>query len=1763
MTKSSLEQSRSLFGFLKDLLRLRNKPVKTIATYQTATGHWVHHLDETPATKNGIAFWGSIGLRAMGALSGDITSLVQLGITTFNETKGSILRLPKITPPEPPQPSAALGPWIDGDLEYVYESPKLMEHISLADQEDENEISELSLEEHPSISKEFKAWLANWESWAAKSKDDLEIRKLYNALFEARDQIRDQSQDWEFVLGIGRLRLGIGTDKEIDRHIFTSPCLIDLDPTTGTLFVRVDDSASFIIEDDWIQGFKKPEIDDLEAVREVLNKVEDLTDESIKKELIKLAHKFRPDIVTDIDPVDFKKRDSLVLAPSLILRKRGKQDLIKLLESLEVSFAEADSLPAPLQSLLEAGYGEKSSSSDWSGDGAVVSIDDAAYLPLSLNLKQLKALERADTRNATIIQGPPGTGKTRTIAVMVSHFLAKGQRVLVAAQTPQALREVRSQLPDEIRDLAVASLGGGKADNDDLQKAVNALVAAHENRSELSDGFDKFEKEQLKEIGSLHAERASKIRAIIDIRAQETTNIEIEGLKGSPAHLALVHLDQRASFSWLSEISDSEAKAPNFDSADAEYIGGELKRIWQSPIQVTSITKLPEKSNIWPEDKFAKAQRLRALEGKSDPDLQIIPEYATQLVALLEPAIELRNAIEASRTTWSKEAIESITDFSDQSFISRVSNALKTLEGLEAALEGMGLVTEIECGETSLEWLPILDSLIDRVSSKGALKTSVTGAVKKPLIANSLMKNALPILNQVKLLGKSPNAAIDFERMKALVKFDHLVRNFVVDLGIDSTSTPRSRYDQVIWLTDQKKSLLKVVELDSCCNSIKEFLHKKLSRTNRHLTESLHLDGLYESALAINAVDELKSYDRELNSHIAKIRNGILGLDLPYVEDYLAALTGDDFEEFSKGRSVLETFVTQKELVQELLVKVKSLAGNDHKFVSTITEWIDNRPSGSDELSRLQRVRDLVEGFKWKRLGEALGGKELEDYSVLFRAVTRCDDQIEKLVRELSRRRSWKKALDRIDATTVVNMNRYALESKKLGAGTGITAARRKRDIRNYLTSCIPAIPAWIMPIDRVAQFFPAELEMFDVVIVDEASQARLDSIFLLALSKRVVIVGDHKQVSPDGGMLPVSEIEGIVNRHLADDPRKANWSNPDLSLFDECKVAFGNMVTLTEHRRCVPEIIGFSNQIAYIPENIRLIPVRQTGSEALPPVKTIFVDDGFVRGSSGQQVNQPEAERLAQEVSRMVKDPAYRGLTIGVVTLQGSKQQELIRNRLIDIISPAEMEARQIRVGMPPDFQGSERNVILLSMVMAPNARFTSQTKELMVQRYNVAASRAKDQLVLVHSLRASDLKNPSDLRRQLIDYCQNIEKGLQNPVEGAVGLVPNDERVEPFDSLFEQRVHNRIVERGYKVIPQFKPEIDGHDYRIDLVVVGPYGKYAIECDGDFWHGGPEAFAKDLVRQEILQRCGWKFFRIPESRFYGDPAYLDELWPQLEKFVASRKNQEAVKLSNDMTNVDEDVHLSSPDHLEIVDDLEFVDDLEEINDFSQSIPESVHHFEPESIEFVSAGDSGPKEVYVDGLRVREFPKPLSKEFSWLQSYQSWDREDLSSLTKLSSGSTNKKILDDLQEIVRIEGPILGSYLMRRHYKATGGSSLSSNSEYAYIKQLRSLLNRGEVVVEEQLAGETMASATFRIKEQPPVITRVRGARDLYDMPPREIAMIIRGVMKSKPSLGKSSNREALFRQVLLLLDFTKLTKKADEHLTRIWATYSKEISAK
>ena len=89
-----------------------------------------------------------------------------------------------------------------------------------------------------------------------------------------------------------------------------------------------------------------------------------------------------------------------------------------------------------------------------------------------------------------------------------------------------------------------------------------------------------------------------------------------------------------------------------------------------------------------------------------------------------------------------------------------------------------------------------------------------------------------------------------------------------------------------------------------------------------------------------------------------------------------------------------------------------------------------------------------------------------------------------------------------------------------MGRGTGRSARTEqlRRDARQYMDQCRDAIPVWIMPRYLVAEMIvdPAS-GRYDLVIVDEASQLGVESLFLFYISKKMVVVGDDQQISPYG----------------------------------------------------------------------------------------------------------------------------------------------------------------------------------------------------------------------------------------------------------------------------------------------------------------------------------------------------------------------------------------------------------------------------------------------------------------------------------------------------------------------------------------------------------------------------------------------------------------------------------------------------------------------
>ncbi|MGO4813789.1 AAA domain-containing protein [Cupriavidus sp. 2MCAB6] len=223
-------------------------------------------------------------------------------------------------------------------------------------------------------------------------------------------------------------------------------------------------------------------------------------------------------------------------------------------------------------------------------------------------------------------------------------------------------------------------------------------------------------------------------------------------------------------------------------------------------------------------------------------------------------------------------------------------------------------------------------------------------------------------------------------------------------------------------------------------------------------------------------------------------------------------------------------------------------------------------------------------------------------------------------------------------------------------------------------------------------------------------------------------------------------------------------------------------------------------------------------------------------------------AAHIAAEISAILEDERYAGRTIGVVSLLGMEQAKFIDAMVRERCSASELLRREFDCGDARTFQGSERDIMFLSMVADPE-RCHPLSGNAYNQRFNVAASRARDLMYLVRSVTAEQISD-KDIRMTLLEHFSTPK--VVHEVDDQEGLI------KLCESGFEREVFTMLLQRGYRVIPQVKSGA----YRLDMVVEGANdARLAIECDGDAYHG-PERWASDMNRQRILERAGWTFWR-------------------------------------------------------------------------------------------------------------------------------------------------------------------------------------------------------------------------------------------------------------------------------------------------------------
>jgi very-short-patch-repair endonuclease len=406
-----------------------------------------------------------------------------------------------------------------------------------------------------------------------------------------------------------------------------------------------------------------------------------------------------------------------------------------------------------------------------------------------------------------------------------------------------------------------------------------------------------------------------------------------------------------------------------------------------------------------------------------------------------------------------------------------------------------------------------------------------------------------------------------------------------------------------------------------------------------------------------------------------------------------------------------------------------------------------------------------------------------------------------------------------------------------------------------------------------VSQFLPPSLH-FDAVIFDEASQVRpSDAINCIYRGSQLIIAGDDQQLPPTSFFEAVS-VDG-------DD----EWEEDQFEEFESVlKLGKGSAglreLPLKWHYRSQHEdLIAYSNYSFY---EGRLVTFPGAAAEAGDlGVKFYPVTAGVYRRGTARD-NPKEAEVVVERVlhwARYSLENPARAVTLGVVAFseaQANAIEVALDRRRQDLPELdaffAEDRLDGFFVKNLENVQGDERDVMIFSVGYGrdENGKLTMNfgplNREGGERRLNVAITRARRRVELVASITGTEPEFATTLREGPRHLQRYLDYAARGPAALAIEL---GESAFDAESPFEEEVMRTIRSWGYKV----QPQVGTAGYRVDIGVWHPQisGRFAlgIECDGRMYHSSAVARDRDRLRQEVLERLGWRIYRIWGTSWY------------------------------------------------------------------------------------------------------------------------------------------------------------------------------------------------------------------------------------------------------------------------------------------------------
>lgn len=646
------------------------------------------------------------------------------------------------------------------------------------------------------------------------------------------------------------------------------------------------------------------------------------------------------------------------------------------------------------------------------------------------------------------------------------------------------------------------------------------------------------------------------------------------------------------------------------------------------------------------------------------------------------------------------------------------------------------------------------------------------------------------------------------------------------------------------------------------------YLALRAGRANYQKQLSLELQELLSNKIELNSgYDDSMVADtndmKELLKDIKRLEDSalsILSLEKKYTEIY------DEYEQIKDTAANL-TIISEKIKFQQL---------EEVKKIFSVIEDIENKYKKSvfdkiklffdyRKIKKLLNLHKILNEEIFKKLplelNIALEGaklKQVEDeifakgnlHQILRRIKTLKSKQKKLAIDILKNKR--RTALKNIlcDATKRRRLTVHAksLTSRKTNLQNKIL---EKEDFKPLLA----AFPCWCTTTYAISNSLPLKPAMFDVAIIDEASQCDIAScIPVLFRAKKAIIVGDDKQL-PHLSFLEKAKEQSFLSQYNIDEKYQLTWRFRDNSMFDLANYYSTTPVLLDEHFRSPAPIIDFSSKEFYGGK----IKIMSPNINCEQIVELKIVKDGKVDHDVTRNV--PECEEIIKTIQELIiKDRDKNNsqpVSIGVIS-PFRAQVDLIKKAMLKVFDTDTILKHKLDVGTAHTFQGDERDIMLLSWTFAPNSHTQSLIFAQKPNLFNVAITRARHKLINFISRDVNEL--PEGLLRNYLEYVKKTNASKPKNI---------------FKNDFEREVYEAITQEFPTLNSENKimAGTDMGSVSADIVI----DKVVVEIDGV--EDEIKSKYNDMKKQAIMERCGFNVMRITKREWQlSQVACLDRI---------------------------------------------------------------------------------------------------------------------------------------------------------------------------------------------------------------------------------------------------------------------------------------------